>query len=139
MFLLPVQISINFICSPIRVHCSPPPLCRLQDNAYQLKQETNDLQQQLLAERVRTIEFAFICVCVARLIFDFCIKEMPCCGLCTNQRFARCVTILLLFYFQTNVSELKQQMANLHEQMMEKQVCDDCAIFLHVFISVWIS
>ena len=87
----------------------------LQDNASRLKHETDDLKQQLLSEQVRHNR---ICIYMRlRWKIRYILSESL-------------LMLLIVHNSQANVSELKQQMTNLHQQMMEKQVGKNWIIYV---------
>ena len=52
----------------------------------------------------------------------------------THQRLHVLLNPFFLFHFQATVSELKRQMVNLHQQLLEKQVGNNC---VHMFARVY--
>ena len=108
-------------------------LLDLQDNACQLKQETNDLKQQLLVAQVRHNR---ICIYM-RLVcfFLFVLDSFWMLLIIHTSALTRIASSVFLCHFQATVSKLKQQMLDLHQQLLGKQVGNNCVDVLHTFLA----
>ena len=71
------------------------------------------------------------CACICVVIFDMLFRFRQ--DLDWHNS-THVVSALFMLHFQANVSELKQQMVDLHQQLLEKQVGDTCVfVFTRVY------